>query len=165
MKQNEKEEKIGFTIGKFAPLHKGHQYLIETALKEMDKFYIVIYETDVINIPIKTRANWIKKLYPQVEILYAYHPPKQYGLDEKSVKIQMDYLLPIIQNLNCTHFYSSEKYGEKVAKYLNIIDRRIDEKREIIPIRATNIRENLEKNKEKIEEFIIKDIEKWNNIG
>ena len=165
MKQNEKEEKIGFTIGKFAPLHKGHQYLIETALKEMDKFYIVIYETDVINIPIKTRANWIKKLYPQVEILYAYHPPKQYGLDEKSVKIQMDYLLPIIQNLNCTHFYSSEKYGEKVAKYLNIIDRRVDEKREIIPIRATNIRENLEKNKEKIEDFIIKDIEKWNNIG
>ena len=165
MKQNKKEEKIGFTIGKFAPLHKGHQYLIETALKEMDKFYIVIYESDVINIPIQTRANWIKKLYPQVEILYAYHPPKQYGLDEKSVKIQMDYLLPIIQNLNCTHFYSSEKYGEKVAKYLNIIDRRVDEKREIIPIRATNIRENLEKNKEKIEDFIIKDIEKWNNIG
>ena len=165
MKQNKKEEKIGSTIGKFAPSHKGHQYLIETALKEMDKFYIVIYETDVINIPIQTRANWIKKLYPQVEILYAYHPPKQYGLDEKSVKIQMDYLLPIIQNLNCTHFYSSEKYGEKVAKYLNIIDRRVDEKREIIPIRATNIRENLEKNKEKIEEFIIKDIEKWNNIG
>ena len=57
MKQNKKEEKIGFTIGKFAPLHKGHQYLIETALKEMDKFYIVIYETDVINIPIQTRAN------------------------------------------------------------------------------------------------------------
>ena len=27
-------KKIGFTIGKFAPLHKGHQFLIETALKE-----------------------------------------------------------------------------------------------------------------------------------
>lgn len=25
-------KKIGFTIGKFAPLHKGHQFLIETAL-------------------------------------------------------------------------------------------------------------------------------------
>ena len=23
-------KKIGFTIGKFAPFHKGHQYLIET---------------------------------------------------------------------------------------------------------------------------------------
>ena len=29
-------EKIGFTIGKFAPLHKGHQLLLETALKELD---------------------------------------------------------------------------------------------------------------------------------
>ena len=44
-------KKIGFTIGKFAPLHKGHQYLIETALKEMDKFYVIIYETEVIKIP------------------------------------------------------------------------------------------------------------------
>ena len=34
--ENKKKEKIGFTIGKFAPLHKGHQYLIETALKEME---------------------------------------------------------------------------------------------------------------------------------
>ena len=154
-------EKIGFTIGKFAPLHKGHQYLIETALKEMDKFYVIIYETEVIKIPIQIRAEWIRKLYPNVEIIYALNPPKQYGLDEKSVKIQMDYLMPIIQNLNCTHFYSSEKYGEKVATYLNIVDRRVDEERKIVPINATSIRENLEKSKENIEEFILKDIEKW----
>lgn len=33
---------IGFTIGKFAPLHKGHQLLIETALKEMDEELYVL---------------------------------------------------------------------------------------------------------------------------
>ena len=42
-------EKIGFTIGKFAPFHKGHEYLIETALKEMDKVVVVVYDTDVIS--------------------------------------------------------------------------------------------------------------------
>ena len=42
-------KKIGFTIGKFAPWHKGHQFLIETALKEMDEFYVVIYDTNVKN--------------------------------------------------------------------------------------------------------------------
>ena len=36
MIENKEDKKVGFTIGKFAPLHKGHQYLIETALKEMD---------------------------------------------------------------------------------------------------------------------------------
>lgn len=157
-------EKVGFTIGKFAPLHKGHQYLIETALKEMDKFYVVIYDTDVTKIPIEIRAGWIKKLYPQVEILYAKNSPKEYGLDKKSVKIQMNYLTPIVQSLKCTHFYSSEKYGEKVAKYLNIIDRRVDEKREKIPVRGSNIRENVEKNKENVENFIIQDIKKWGQI-
>ena len=46
---------IGFTIGKFAPLHKGHQYLIEKGIKEMDEFYVIVYETKVIDIPVETR--------------------------------------------------------------------------------------------------------------
>ena len=60
--------KIGFTIGKFAPFHKGHEYLIETALKETDEFYIIIYDTDIISIPIETRAKWIKNKYKHLRI-------------------------------------------------------------------------------------------------
>ena len=45
------KKKIGFTIGKFAPFHKGHQYLIETALKEVDKLIVVVYDTKVTNVP------------------------------------------------------------------------------------------------------------------
>ena len=40
-------KKVGFTIGKFAPFHKGHEYLIQTALKESDELYVIIYDTDV----------------------------------------------------------------------------------------------------------------------
>jgi HTH-type transcriptional regulator, transcriptional repressor of NAD biosynthesis genes len=29
--------KRGLTLGKFAPLHKGHQFVIETALRETDE--------------------------------------------------------------------------------------------------------------------------------
>ena len=61
-------KKVGFTIGKFAPLHKGHQFLIETALKEMDKFIVVIYETNLIDIGLEKRAEWIKSINPNVEI-------------------------------------------------------------------------------------------------
>ena len=82
--------KTGFTIGKFAPLHKGHQYLIETAIKEMDEVYVVVYETDLIDIPVEQRADWIRKLYPSVNVIIAKNPPKQYGMDEESVKIQID---------------------------------------------------------------------------
>lgn len=153
----DKEKKIGFTIGKFAPLHKGHQYLIETALKEMDKLIVVVYDTNLIDIPTEKRANWIKQLYPNVEIKYAHNPPTQYGLDRESVKIQMEYLSKIIEGENPTHFYSSEKYGESVAKYLNIIDRRVDNKREKFPVRATFVREDLENNKKWLEKNIYDD--------
>lgn len=157
MKEN---KKIGFTIGKFAPLHKGHQFLIETALKEMDKMIVIVYETDLIDIPTEKRAEWIKELYPNVEIKYGINPPKQYGLDEESVKIQMEYLTKIIGDEKPTHFYSSEKYGASVAKYMNLVDRRVDNERETVPIRATIVRENLEENRKWMEPKIYEDCKK-----
>lgn len=155
-------KKVGFTIGKFAPLHKGHQFLVETALKEMDEVYVVIYDTDIINISVKQRAQWIKKLYPKVKIIYAYNSPKKYGLDKESVKIQMDYLSNLIKGIPVTHFYSSELYGEKVANYLNIENRLVDLERKNIPISATLIRNDYIKESKYIENFIYSDIIKKN---
>ena len=150
-------EKVGFTIGKFAPLHKGHQYLIETALNEMDKMIVVVYDTDVIDIETEKRAEWIKKLYPNVEIKFAHNPPMQYGLDDESVRIQMEYLSKIMENENPTHFYSSEKYGASVAKYMNLVDRRVDNERIKVPIRAEIIRNNIEENKKWLENNVYED--------
>lgn|SRR5574344_1423020 len=135
--------KIGFTIGKFAPFHDGHAYLIDTALKEMDEFVIVIYDTPQYNIDINTKKKIIQKKYPNVKILEAYNSPKKYGLDKESVKIQMKYLKKIIKNIKVTHFYSSELYGEKVAKYLNIENRVVDLERKHYPISSTQIRKSL----------------------
>lgn len=146
-----KEEKIGFTIGKFAPFHKGHEYLIETALKEMDKVIVVVYDTDIIDIETEKRAKWIKEKYPNVEIKFAHNPPSQYGLDKESVNIQMKYLSKIMEGEKPTHFYSSEKYGKSVSEYMNIIDRRVDSDRKKVPISATEIRTNLEEKKSWIE--------------
>lgn len=154
---NMQQKKIGFTIGKFAPLHKGHEYLIKTAIQEMDEFIIVIYETNKIQIPIKQRAKWIQNLYPSVKIIFAYDPPSQYGLDPESVSIQMEYLIKHIKKYKITHFYSSEPYGEKVAEYLNIIDRRVDTQRVKFPISATNIRAEIEKYKMSLPPIVYED--------
>lgn len=150
--------KIGFTIGKFAPLHKGHQYLIEKGIKEMDKFYVVVYETDVIDIPIEQRAKWIKDIYPEVHILLAKNPPSQYGLDEKSVKIQMDYLKSILKDISVTHFYNSEPYGKFVARDLNIEEVQVDRKREKYAISGTKIRKNIKENKAYVEDIVYKEL-------
>lgn len=156
------KRKVGFTIGKFAPLHKGHQYLIETALKEMDHMIVIVYDTHLTNISTELRANWIKTLYPKVEVKIAKDPPSQYGLDEESVKIQMEYLNKIIQDIPVTHFYSSEPYGKCVADYLKIIDRRIDTKRKNIQISSDVIRDDLENNKKWLDELVYEEWKKFN---
>lgn len=154
----EKKEKIGFTIGKFAPFHKGHQYLIETALKEMDKVIVIVYDTDVVDTPTSVRANWIKKLYPNVDVRIGKNPPSQYGLDKDSVKIQMEYLSKLVKDVKPTHFYSSEKYGKCVAEYMNIVDRRVDNQRKNVPISASDIRSNIEENKKWLDNIVYNDI-------
>ena len=150
-------KKVGFTIGKFAPLHKGHQYLIETAMKEMDEFYIVGYDTDIIKNPVEERADWIRKLYPKAHIIYAFNSPKQYGLDKESVNIQMEYLSKLIKGIPVTHFYSSEPYGEKVAEYLNINNRIVDKERITVPISAKKIRKDSNTNSKYLEGFVYKE--------
>ena len=150
-------KKIGFTIGKFAPLHKGHQFLIETAMKEMDEFYIVVYDTDLIKNSVQERADWIKKLYPKANIIYAFNSPKQYGLDKESVNIQMNYLSKLIKDIPVTHFYSSEPYGEKVAEFLNIENRIVDKERLSFPVSASKIRTDSNSNSQYLEEFVYKE--------
>ena len=76
-------KKIGFTIGKFAPFHKGHEYLIETALKDVDDFYVVIYDTPQFDIDIDTKEKWVKEKFPGVKVIKAFDSPKQYGLDNE----------------------------------------------------------------------------------
>ena len=150
--------KIGFTIGKFAPLHKGHQYLIEKGIKETDKFYVVIYETDVTKVPLETRAKWIKEIYPEVNLIYAKNPPKQYGLDEESVGIQTKYLKNLVKEKGVTHFYNSEPYGKYVARDLNVEEVQVDRKREKYPISATAIRKNLKENSTYMEKIVYEDV-------
>lgn len=151
-------KKIGFTIGKFAPLHKGHQLVIETALKEVDELYVVVYDTDLIGISVEQRAKWIKSLYPKVKIIYAYNSPKKYGLDRESVNIQMTYLSNLLSGIPVTHFYSSEPYGEKVAEYMHIENRLVDIEKKQIPISASLIRADLNTNSKYLENTVYSDL-------
>ncbi len=150
--------KRGFTIGKFAPFHKGHQYLIETALKEMDEFYVVVYDTPQFDIDIETKIKWIKNVFPDVKILKAFNNPKQYGVDEKSVNIQMKYLSNIVKDIKFTHFYSSEDYGKYVAKYLNLENVIVDSNREKFKISASKIRKDIEQEKQYLTLMVYNDI-------
>ena len=135
--------KSGLTLGKFAPLHRGHQLLIEAALSEMDLVTVVVYDCpETTSIPLSVRAGWIRKLYPTVQVVEAWDGPTEMGDTPKIKRLQEDYLLHKLKIQGITHFYSSEFYGEHVSQAFGAVNRIVDEARTAVPISGTLVREN-----------------------
>ncbi len=131
----------GLTLGKFAPLHKGHQLVIETALREMDEVAVIVYDCpESTPIPLPVRANWIKTLYPTVRIIEAWNGPTAVGDAPEIKQMHEDYVLNKLGVNGITHFYSSEFYGNHMSRALGAVNRIVDPDRRTVPISATAIR-------------------------
>ncbi|KNY25169.1 AAA family ATPase [Pseudobacteroides cellulosolvens] len=151
-------KKTGLVLGKFAPLHKGHQYIIETALREMDELYVMIYDTDLIEVPLHVRSRWIRTLYPKAKVIEAWDGPQEVGDTPEIKKLNEDYILQRMKDINITHFYSNEFYGDHVSKALGAQNRQIDLNRDTFPISATMIRENAFKHRAFINPLVYNDL-------
>ncbi len=135
--------KTGLTLGKYAPFHKGHQFVIETALAEMDRVIVIIYDSpDVTDVPLPVRADWIRKLYPQAEVVEAWNGPVETGDSPHIHKMHEHYVIDTLGINNIDAFYSSEFYGHHMGKALNAKNRIIDKDRTTVDISASKIREN-----------------------
>lgn len=133
---------VGLTLGKYAPLHKGHEFVIGTMLREMDEAIVIIYDTPLTPVPLPIRAGWIKKLFPDVIVIEAWNGPNGCPHDREYEIREEQYILGLLGGKKISAFYSSEYYGEHISKALNCIDRRVDESRNVIPVSATLIRKN-----------------------
>jgi HTH-type transcriptional regulator, transcriptional repressor of NAD biosynthesis genes len=151
-------KKVGLTLGKFAPLHKGHQRIIETAIAENDEVIIIIYDCpEVISVPLNIRANWIRTLYPSVRVIEAWDGPSEVGDSPEIKKKHEDYIIKYLKISGVTHFYSSEFYGEHMSVALGAENRLIDCERSTIPISSTAIRKNPFHNREYLHPLVYRD--------
>ncbi len=133
--------RTGLTIGKYAPLHKGHQYIIEKALEEMDEVIVIVYDApSFTNIPLKVRAGWIRKLYPGTRVIEAKNIPKDVGYTEEIQQKHEAYILSLVDGVKISAFYSSETYGKRMSRALDAENRIVDINRKLINISGTAIR-------------------------
>ena len=151
-------KKIGLTLGKFAPLHKGHEYLIKTMLHEMDQAIVVVYDTSVTTIPLQKRADWIRKRFPAIKVIEAWGGPELCADVRKYERKEEEYIKDLLGDIQITAFYSSEYYGAHMSKALNCEDRRIDEMRSVVPVSATMIRENPFVHKQYLSDVVYRDL-------
>lgn len=134
---------IGLVLGKFAPLHRGHQLLIERARQENDEVVVMVYNApDVTTVPLPVRAGWMRALYPAVQVIEAWDGPLEVGDTAEIKRMHERYILKKLGSRRITNFYSSEFYGEHVSRALGANDRRIDPERQLFPVSGTAVRQN-----------------------
>ena len=133
----------GLTLGKFAPLHRGHQLLIDTALEEIDEVVVLIYDCpETISIPLPVRAEWIRSLCPGAQVVEAWDGPADVGDLPEIRQRHENYILHRLRLGEFTHFYSSEFYGRHMSRALGAVDRRVDSERRRVPISGSQIRKD-----------------------
>jgi len=132
-------DEIGVVIGKFYPLHKGHQYLIETAKNKVNHLYIIICGKYDENPKPETRELLIKKIYNDSKITVCRII--DIGYDPDNSKLWADLTK---QTIGCCPniVFTSENYGDEYAKQLGCIHELVDINRINVPICGTSIRYN-----------------------
>lgn len=151
-------KRIGLTLGKYAPFHKGHQYVVDLMLREMDEAIVVVYDTPATGIPLQVRAGWIRELYPRARVVEAWDGPDGYSSDRDHEIREEEYILGFLDGEKVSAFYSSEFYGAHMAKALGCLDRRVDEARRVVPVSGTAIREDAYRHREFVSDVVYRDL-------
>lgn len=155
----------GLVVGKFAPLHRGHQFLIDTALEQCREVVLLSYcNPEIPGHGPELRERWLAELYPQTlrvvvtnDKLAAWYPgesrvmPRNDANDETHREFMADLLRNVVQR-EVDAVFSSESYGEGFAAHLTHYFRRwnpaakpvrhvsVDGAREAVPISGRIIR-------------------------
>lgn len=155
------DKKVGLTLGKYAPFHAGHKYVIDTAISEMDEVIVMAYDDDTTQIPLHIRSGWIREIFAKskhVEVIDCYCCPQIVGYTPEITAMHEKYILKMMEGRKITHFYSSEKYGQHISTALGAVDRRVDPDRRKFPVSSTAIREDAYACREYIPDVVYKDL-------
>jgi len=134
-------KRVGLTVGKFAPFHKGHHYLMEVAYKQVDHMIVIVYDApNQTDIPLNVRANWLRKLYPDALIIEGWDVPTDKGWTEDIQQKHERFILSLLDGLKVDAFFSSESYGARMSQALNCENIVVDIDRNAIAISGTDIR-------------------------
>lgn len=135
--------RTGLIVGKFAPLHLGHQHLIETALTDpaIDELIVLVYANPDFAplMPAHRRARWIRRLYPSAKVFVPENPPPDSADDFTQREFVRQWLER--QGIRVERVYTSEAYGEGFARHIGAEPVLVDLPRKRFPISGTRLRE------------------------
>ncbi|MBL9118777.1 MAG: AAA family ATPase [Phycisphaerae bacterium] len=152
----------GLVVGKFAPLHRGHQAVIEHAMRTCDDVLLLSYsKPELPGCPPSERRRWLAELYPTLQSLVVddpwleEHAPEGFPfrqLPENDAPVDMHRrfcaaLCEVAGGDPPDAVFTSEAYGPGFACALEqcfgrgqVAHVEVDIRRERVPISGTRIR-------------------------
>lgn len=154
----------GLVVGKFMPLHRGHQFVIETALANTDDVTVVVYDShptgDYPPMPAHMRARWISILYPQLQNVIVR---KDILLDlpqevKDEPRFAKDYADDLAFLGEFDYVFASEEYIIPFANAMGALPWLVDADRFMLPISGTQIRENVYEHRGWVDPIVYRDL-------
>ncbi len=130
----------GLILGKFLPPHAGHLYLIAAAQARVERLTVVVGSLAREPIPGARRVEWLRELCPGVEVValtdalpqYPHEHPEFWELWTAALRRVIPRAPDVV--------FSSEEYGDELARRLGARHAMIDLAREQVPISGSAIR-------------------------
>ena len=127
----------GLVIGKFYPPHKGHKYLIDTAVAACKSVTVIICYKPTETIPGALRKEWLEEIHPTVTVIAI----EDTLLDDNDSEGWAAYTKEIL-GFTPDAVFTSESYGDPYAKFLGCVHVEVDRGRVQVPISGTKVRSN-----------------------
>lgn len=139
----------GLVIGKFYPPHAGHELLVRTAAAVCERVSVVVLAASSERIPFELRVRWLREIFadtPHVvvggaidDVRVDYDDPVAW---DGHVAITRDVLMSL-GDANIDAVFTSEPYGDELARRLSAKHVLVDLERKLVPVSATAVRTNL----------------------
>lgn len=130
----------GLILGKFLPPHAGHLHLIAEAQARVERLTVVVGSLAREPIPGALRVEWLRELCPGVDVIPLAEELPQYPHEHPEFWEIWTAALRRVVPRGPEVVFSSEKYGDELARRLGSRHVMIDLARERVPISGTAIR-------------------------
>lgn len=154
----------GLVIGKFMPLHLGHVALIRFALKRCQQLTVAVVSKPSDPISFEMRRGWFERLFKdakdtltvKVVDLNAIHLPVTSAHTPEAEAAWAHYFALTFPETDI--LFSSETYGDVLARALGVPHCLYDPNRDGHPISGAQIRKDPERYKTYLPEIVYKDL-------
>jgi NadR type nicotinamide-nucleotide adenylyltransferase len=136
----------GLVIGKFYPPHAGHHLLVRSAAAVSERVTVVAMASSVESIPLDVRVEWLREVHADDAHVHVVGVVDEHPVDYGDSGVWdlhqalMEEAVARVTDQSVTAVFTSEAYGDELARRFRARHVAIDPERLLVPCSGTAVR-------------------------